>query len=115
MGTRQLIVPISAYLPVFFPCSRIFPSTPRPANADKTYTAPILGAVLEHVGTRLLPPTVDSFGLLYTKRLLRDAAYEHRRFNDVNADELQGAETVFMSGRPKAQFARIAGGGRHKL
>lgn len=96
--------------------STIFPTPNRPANADsKTYTPPILPAVLDHLGSRLLPPAVDSFAVLYTKRLIRQAVYENRTLTEVNYEELRGAEEVFKSGRPATQFARIASGGRHKL
>jgi hypothetical protein len=96
--------------------SRIFPSPPTPSNADKkTYTAPILQDVLHHIGDRLLPPNVDMFAVLNTKRILRETAYMNKNIYEAGMEELLGAEAVFRAGRPQEKFEKLAKGGRHKL
>lgn len=96
--------------------SAIFPTPSPPMGADKkTYTPPIMDFVLPHLASKLLPPTADSFALLFTKRLIRDATYEGKTWTEVNEAEVRGAEKVFISGRPLKQFERLAKGGRHKL
>lgn len=80
-----------------------------PVGADlKTYTPPLMDYVLPHITSKLLPPTADSFALLYTKNLIRTATYESKSWTEVNNAEVQGAETVFYSGRPNVQFQRVA-------
>ncbi|CAO1622290.1 unnamed protein product [Jaminaea pallidilutea] len=81
----------------------------------KAYTLPILDDVLNHIGDKLLPPTADPFALAYTKRIIQRVNYDHLSREEANQEELRGAETVFTSGIPLKQFARIAGGQRHKL
>lgn len=89
--------------------SAIFPTPAVPAGADmKTYTPPIMDYVLPHITSKLLPPNADSFALLYTKNLIRSATYEAKSWTEVNDAEVQGAETVFYSGRPIEQFLRVA-------
>ncbi|CBQ71807.1 related to ECI1-delta3-cis-delta2-trans-enoyl-CoA isomerase [Sporisorium reilianum SRZ2] len=82
---------------------------------DKLATPPILQDVLAHVREKFLPPNASAFSLLYTKKLLNDAAYAYTGVDGVNQAELRGAETVFASGEPQKRFANIAGGARHKL
>ncbi|TKY86748.1 hypothetical protein EX895_004388 [Sporisorium graminicola] len=82
---------------------------------DKLATPPILDDVLGHVREKFLPPNASAFSLLYTKKLLSDAAYAYAGVDGVNQAELRGAETVFASGEPQKRFANIAGGARHKL
>ncbi|KAJ1029733.1 hypothetical protein NDA13_002976 [Ustilago tritici] len=84
-------------------------------NKDKMATPPILQDVLEMVREKYLPPNVSAWSLLYTKKLLNDAAYAYAGVDGVNQAELRGAESVFASGAPQARFARIAQGARHKL
>lgn len=71
--------------------------------------------VLEHIGNRLLPPSVDMYGVLNTKRILRETSFGRKDIWHAISEEVQGAEAVFRSGRPIEQFARLAGGGRHKM
>ncbi|SNX83304.1 related to ECI1 -delta3-cis-delta2-trans-enoyl-CoA isomerase [Melanopsichium pennsylvanicum] len=82
---------------------------------DKLATPPIFDEVLAHVREKFLPPTASPFSLLYTKKLLNDAAYAYSGVDAVNQAELRGAEHVFASGAPQRKFEHIAGGGRHKL
>lgn len=82
---------------------------------DKLATPPILDDVLSHIKEKFLPPTASPFSLLYTKKLLNDAAYDYRGVDAVNQAELRGAERVFASGEPQKKFENIAAGGRHKL
>lgn len=105
-----------------YPCpslclpSRIFPSRAVPSDSDKkTYTAPILQDVLHHIGDRLLPPNVDMYAVLNTKRILRETAYMNKNVYEAGMEELIGAESVFRAGRPQEKFERLAKGGRHKL
>ncbi|EST07565.1 Crotonase superfamily [Kalmanozyma brasiliensis GHG001] len=82
---------------------------------DKLATAPLFDDVLKHVQEKFLPPNASPFSLLYTKKLLNDAAYAYSGVDGVNQAELRGAEKVFTSGAPQQRFASIAGGARHKL
>ncbi|UZJ54151.1 hypothetical protein CBS101457_003471 [Exobasidium rhododendri] len=89
--------------------SKIFPTPSPPAEADKKlYTPPIMDFVLPHLTSKLLPPTADSFALLYTKKLIRNATYEGKSWTEVNDAEVLGAAKVFTSGRPIKQFERLA-------
>ena len=81
----------------------------------KRYTAPILSTVLSHLTDKFLPPVLDPFSLLFTKELLRAAAYDGWDMAKMSIEEFKGAEAVFTSGRPQKQFERIRDGGRHKL
>lgn len=71
--------------------------------------------VLPHIASKLLPPTVDDFALLYTKNLIRTATYEGKSWEQINEAEVKGAQTVFISGRPAKQFERVASKGKSKL
>lgn len=96
--------------------SAVFPTPSMPSGADKkTYTPPIMDVVLPHITSQFIPPTADPFALLYTKKLIKEATYENKSWSQVNYAEVQGAQTVFASGRPMKQFQRLASGGRHKL
>lgn len=55
---------------------------------DKLATPPILEDVLAHVREKFLPPTANPFSLLYTKKLLNDAAYAYQGVDGVNQAEL---------------------------
>ncbi|SPO23070.1 related to ECI1 -delta3-cis-delta2-trans-enoyl-CoA isomerase [Ustilago trichophora] len=95
--------------------TRIYTKPPGFNGKDKLATPPILDDVLAHVREKFLPPTISPFSLLYTKKLLNDAAYAYSGVDGVNQAELRGAEAVFASGAPQKKFANIAGGARHKL
>ena len=101
---------------ILFSSSAVFPLPSPPAGTDKkTYTPPIMDYVLPHLTSKLLPPVADSFALLFTKNLIRNATYESKSWVEVNEAEIRGAEQVFTSGRPAKQFERLAKGGRHNL
>lgn len=55
---------------------------------DKLATPPILDHVLQHVRDKFLFPNYSAFSLLYTKKLLNDAAYAYTGLDAVNQAEL---------------------------
>lgn len=83
---RRLFIPL---------CSKIFEAPPKPAGADKHYTPPILELVLDHIRDRHLPPTLDPFALLYTKRLIRDANYKPSSFVEASEAEAVSRASFF--------------------
>ncbi|GAC96385.1 potential enoyl-CoA hydratase/isomerase [Pseudozyma hubeiensis SY62] len=95
--------------------TRLYTKPPTYDGKDKLATPPILDDVVKHVQDKFLPPNASPFSLLYTKKLLNDAAYAYAGVDAVNQAELRGAETVFASGAPQKRFESIAGGARHKL
>ncbi len=58
---------------------------------DKLATPPIFDDVLKHVKDKFLPPNASPFSLLYTKKLLNDAAYAYSGVDGVNQAELVSA------------------------
>ncbi|KAJ9478318.1 3,2-trans-enoyl-CoA isomerase [Pseudozyma hubeiensis] len=95
--------------------TRLYTKPPTFDGKDKLATPPIMDDVVKHVRDKFLPPNASPFSLLYTKKLLNDAAYAYAGVDAVNQAELRGAETVFSSGAPQKRFESIAGGARHKL
>lgn len=55
---------------------------------DKLATPPILDDVLANVREKMLPPNASPFSILYTKKLLSDAAYNYQGVDAANNAEL---------------------------
>lgn len=64
------------------------------AKKDKTLTPPILEEVLKLARDKFLPPAASEFSLLYTKKLLNDAAYEYNGWKAANVAELVSTSTL---------------------
>ncbi|CAO1633005.1 unnamed protein product [Sympodiomycopsis kandeliae] len=96
--------------------TQVFPTPQGQAESkDKSFTLPILQDVLSHIGAKLMPPHADSHALVRSKQIIQRVTYDNLSREEANQLELRGAEEVFTSGIPLRQFAKIAGGGRHKL
>lgn len=72
---------------------------------DKLATPPILEDVLTHVREKFLPPTASAFSLLYTKKLLNDAAYEYKGVDGSNQAEL--VSNPFLTSRSKGRREKL--------
>ena len=77
----------------------------KPADFDgknKLATPPILDDVLKHVRDKFLPPAINPFSLLYTKKLFNEAAYAYGGVDAANQAELVSLRptTFYRHDRP---------------